>query len=110
MSVFAGFLGRGGLLALLQLALVEPRAQHVPGGGAVLVLRALVLAGDDDVSRDMRDADRAVGLVDVLAAGARRAIGVDAAIAFVDLDLDAVVDDRIDQTEERWCDGAPALS
>ncbi len=44
----------------------------------------------------MRDADRAVGLVDVLAAGAGRAIGVDAAIAFVDLDVDAVVDDGID--------------
>ena len=36
------------------------------------------------------------GLVDVLAAGARGAIRVDAAIALVDLDLDAVVDHRID--------------
>ena len=36
------------------------------------------------------------GLVDVLAAGARGAIGVDLAVALVDLDLDAVVDHRID--------------
>ena len=36
------------------------------------------------------------GLVDVLAAGARGAVGVDPAIAFVDVDLDAVVDHRID--------------
>ena len=45
---------------------------------------------------DVRDAHRQFGLVDVLAAGARGAIGVDAAVAFVDVDLDAVVDDRID--------------
>ena len=37
-----------------------------------------------------------IGGVDVLAAGALGAIGVDAAIAFVDLDVDLVVDDRID--------------
>ena len=36
------------------------------------------------------------GLVDVLAARARGAIGVDLAVALVDLDLDAVVDHRID--------------
>ena len=42
------------------------------------------------------DAHRRFGLVDVLSARAGRAIGVDAAIALVDLDLDPVVDDRID--------------
>ena len=42
----------------------------------------------------MRTAD--FGLVDVLPARARGAISVDAAVAFVDVDLDAVVDDRID--------------
>ena len=36
------------------------------------------------------------GLVDVLSAGPRRAVGVDAAIGLVDVDLDAVVDHRID--------------
>ena len=44
----------------------------------------------------MGDAHRAVGLVDVLAAGARGAVGVDAQILVVDLDLDLVVDHRID--------------
>src|SRR3546814_16483066 len=34
--------------------------------------------------------------LDVLTAGARRAIGVDLEVAFVDLDLDIVVDHRID--------------
>ena len=42
----------------------------------------------------MRTAE--LGRVDVLAAGAGRAVGVDAAVALVDLDLDLVVDDRID--------------
>ena len=36
------------------------------------------------------------GLVDVLAARARGAVRVDAAVALVDVDLDAVVDHRID--------------
>ena len=44
------------LLALLQLRLVKPRFEHRPGGGAVLVLRALVLAGHDDVGRNVGDA------------------------------------------------------
>ena len=42
------------------------------------------------------DAHRRFGLVDVLAARARGAIRVDAAVALVDVDLDAVVDHRID--------------
>jgi hypothetical protein len=42
------------------------------------------------------DAHGRIGGVDVLAAGAGGPVGVDAAIALVDLDLDAVVDHRID--------------
>ena len=42
----------------------------------------------------MRTAE--VGGVDVLAAGARRAVGVDPEVALVDLDVDIVVDHRID--------------
>ena len=89
----------GRRLALLQLDLVEPRLQHRHRLGAVLVLRALALAGDDDRSSPggvIGDAHRAVGLVDVLAAGARGAVGVDAQILVLDLDLDLVVDHRID--------------
>src|SRR5690606_20851363 len=49
-----------------------------------------------DAGRDMRDAHRRVGRVDVLAAGAGRAVGVDAHFRFRDHDVDGIVDDRID--------------
>jgi hypothetical protein len=41
-------------------------------------------------------ADGAVGLVHVLAAGARRAVGVDPQVLVQNLDLDGLVDHRID--------------
>ena len=44
----------------------------------------------------MGNADRAVGGVDVLPAGAGRAIGVEADVLLINLDLDGVVDGRID--------------
>ena len=91
-----GLRGGGGLLALLQFHFIETRAQHVPRGGAVLVLRLLGLADDGDTGRDMRQAHRGFGLVDVLAAGAAGAHRVGAHVAFIDLDLDAVVDHRVD--------------
>ena len=81
-DVGLGGVGGVGLgLALLQLGLVEPRLELLHRLGPVLVLRALVLAGDDDAGREMGDAHRAVGGVDVLPAGARRAVGVDAQLA-----------------------------
>ena len=67
------------LVPLAQLELVELRLQHRHRLGAVAVLRAVVLALHDDVGRQVRDAHRRVGLVDVLAAGARGAVGVDRA-------------------------------
>ena len=73
-----GLIGGGLLLALLQLDLIEPRAQHVPGLRPVLVLRAAGLADHRDAGRDMRQPHRGFGLVDVLAAGAARAHGVGA--------------------------------
>ena len=84
-------------LALAQLELVELRFQHRHRFGAVAVLRAVVLALDDDVGRQVRDAHRRVGLVDVLAAGAGGAKGVDAQVGRIDLDLDRLVDFRIDE-------------
>jgi hypothetical protein len=54
------------------------------------------LTGDGDAGRDVGDADRRIGGVDVLAASARRPIGVDAHFRFGNIDLDRVVDDRID--------------
>ena len=63
--------------------------------GTILVLRALALALHDNAARHVRDPHRAVGLVDVLTTSTRRAIGVDAQILIVDLDLDLVVNDRV---------------
>ena len=54
----------------------------------VLQLALLVLAGDDDAGRQVGDADRGVGGVDALAAGAGGAVDVDAQVVGVDLDLD----------------------
>jgi hypothetical protein len=70
--------------------------EHVPGGRPVLVLRALLLARHHDPRGVVGDAHRRVGGVDVLAAGAGRAVGIDPAVRFLDLDLDPVVDHRID--------------
>ena len=73
-----------------------PRPQHLPGLRAVAVLRAVVLAVHDDVGRDVGEADRRFGLVDVLAAGPARAQRIGAHVGFLDVDDDAVVDHRID--------------
>ena len=59
-------------------------------------LRALVLALHDDAGRLVGDAHGGVGLVDVLAAGARRAVGVDLQVVVVDLDLAGLLDDGRD--------------
>ena len=40
--------------------------------------------------REVRDADRGIGDVDVLAAGAARPVGVDAQVLVVDLDVDVL--------------------
>jgi hypothetical protein len=61
--------------------------QQRHGPGAVLVLGALVLALHDDARGQVGDAHRRVGLVDVLAAGAAGAVGVDAQVAAVDFHL-----------------------
>src|SRR3954454_19171218 len=55
-------------LVLLDLDVVEPRLQHLHRGVPVAVLRTLVLARDDEPGGDVRDADRGVGDVHVLAA------------------------------------------
>ena len=83
-----------GPFALLQLD--QLRAQQLHRHRLVLGLRALVLALHDDPGRDVGDPYRRVGLVDVLAAGARGAVGVDPQVGVVDLDLDPLVDQRPD--------------
>src|SRR6185312_5803175 len=61
----------------LPLGVIDARAQDVHRGGAVFVLRAAVLHHDHDAGRNVGDADRGFGLVDVLTAGALRAHGLD---------------------------------
>ena len=77
--------------------LEERGLEHLHRRRAVLVLRALLLAGDDDPGRLMRDPDRRVRLVHMLPSGARRAEGVDPEIPVVDLDLDILVHLGIDK-------------
>src|SRR3546814_2156659 len=79
---------RLGAVDLFALEVVEPRTQHLHRLGAVLVLAALILLDHDESRRDMRDADRAVGRVDMLAARPARAVNVDLEVAVVDRDVD----------------------
>ena len=78
-----------GLYAVLLLLLggQQPCLQQRHGARAILVLRAFVLAFDHQAGGQMRDADGRVGLVDVLAARAGGAKGVDAQIGRIDLDV-----------------------
>src|SRR5690606_26040834 len=80
--------------ALLHLELPQLRLKLFHRRGAVLVLRAVALAGDDDAGGLVGDADRRLGPVDVLATRARRAVGVDAQVSRIDLDLEVVIDFR----------------
>src|SRR6266853_4970203 len=80
---------RGGFLRLLlaPLLVLDARREHGERLFLVLVLRARVLAFHDDAGRQMRDAHGGVGLVDVLAAGARSAVGVDAKVRGIQHDV-----------------------
>ena len=62
----------GRRLEPLQFGLIEPRAEHREGVGAVVVLRALALALHDDAARHVGDAHHAVGLVEPVGKSARR--------------------------------------
>ena len=79
-------------LFLFELVLVEAGAQHLHRLLFVLVLGALVLAAGDEAGGDVGDADGGVGGVDVLAALAAGAVGVDAEVVGLDVDDDGVVD------------------
>src|SRR3546814_9726902 len=67
----------------------------VHGFGLVLVLRSLVLASDDDSSRNVGDAHRRIGRIDMLPARTGSAIGVDLQVAFVDFNINIVVNHGI---------------
>src|SRR6202008_3691307 len=77
-----------GLLLLFHFDFVEARAQHAHAFFAILDLRLFVLAADDGIRRDMRDAHRRVRRVHRLAARARRAEGIDTKVFGFDLDVD----------------------
>ena len=81
-----------GPLSLLQLQQAGAKQAH--GRRLVLRLGALVLALDDDPGRHVGDPHRRVGLVDVLPAGARGAVRVDAQVLLVEVHLHRVVDER----------------
>ena len=72
------------------LQFVEAGAQHALRLGAVLGLRALVLADDDDAGRLVREAHGGGDLVDVLPAGAGGVEDVRAHLGPVDLHLHLV--------------------
>jgi len=61
------------------------------------VLRALVLALHHDAGGEVRDAHGGIRHIDVLAAGAGGAEGVDAQVVQLDIDLDLVVHLRVDE-------------
>ena len=91
-AALAGELG----LALLLLELDEAGLEDAQRRLLVRHLRALVLALDDDAAGQVRDPDGGVGLVHVLAAGPRGAVGVDPEVALVDLDRALVGQERRD--------------
>jgi len=95
----AGGGGSGG--AALGLGLGEHRAQALHRLVAVCVLAALGLRFDHDAAGHVGNADRRVGLVDVLAAGAGGAEGVDLQVGGIDLDRRAVLFDRDDRHRRR---------
>ena len=82
---------RSALLALEQL-----RAQHRHRGVACWPTASARSGTARRSRRAVGDAHGRVGLVDVLAAGARGAVGVDLQVVVVDLDVADVLDDRRD--------------
>ncbi|CEG10353.1 hypothetical protein BN961_03792 [Afipia felis] len=74
----------------LAFTVEHARAQDIHRGGAVFVLRAAVLHHDDDAGRDVGDANRGFGLVDMLAARTLRAHCLDTQIAVLDVDVDVL--------------------
>ena len=88
--------GIGLFLTLFQLLLIEAGAQHVPGHGFILVLRAAILTGHNNPRRHMGDAHSRVGGVDMLPARTAGAIGINAAVRLLHIDDNAVINHRID--------------
>ena len=105
----AAALGGDGLRLLAGLRLVEPRGEYLHGPVAVFVLAALVLALDHRAGGDVRYADGALRLVDVLAARAGRAEGVYLEVGGVYLELHLVHLGQDGDGDGAGVDAAPGL-
>ena len=77
------------VLALLDLH--QLGFEHLHGHLTVLVLAALILAGDDNPGRQMGDPYGRGSLVDMLSSRARRAVGIHPQVVGIDLHLNGVV-------------------
>jgi len=89
--LFAGIISGSEFFAAVEFELIQFGAQHFHGGGTVFDLRAFVLAGHHNASGEVGDAHGGIGDIDVLAAGAAGAVGVNAQIFVKDFDFDIVV-------------------
>ena len=81
----------------------QPRGQDLHRHFLVLVLAAFILAGDNDIGRQMRDTDRRIRLVDMLTARAAAAVGVDPQILRVDFHSNILVQLRHDFQHRKRC-------
>src|ERR1700722_604951 len=81
-----------GFAAFLKFQLVELRAQNFHGPLAIFVLTSFVLALHDNSRRKMRDANRRLYFVHVLATVATCAKSIDAKIVRFHHDVDFIVD------------------
>ena len=106
--LFAGFEFGGFGLAFFQFQLIQFRAQNLHRYRSILNLRALILAGDDDSGRQMRDTNRRIRHVDVLTASARRAIGVNSQILVLNVNLDVLV--NFGRDKKGWPSSSRRLS
>ena len=67
------------------------------------MLRTFVLTGDHDIGRQMGQAHRRIGFIDMLAAGAAGAVGIDAQIVVINFDFNIVVDLGINEDRSERC-------
>jgi len=79
---------------LALVVIVKAGAKDLHGGGAILMLGSLVLAGDHNAGRDMGNPHCGVGRVHVLTSVTARTKGFDAEVLFVYLDFNLILDLR----------------
>src|SRR3546814_15295291 len=101
--------GGGGGRLLLGFGLGQHRLEALHRLVAVGVLRALGLRLDHYPAGHVGDADRRLGLVDVLAAGTGRTEGVDLAVGRVDLGPRARLSPRSTESRRAGGGGGSAL-